>query len=319
MYANLPRILAERFVTFGEWIFPRRKEGCNSGTPEQSGARIALPQSSLRRFEFANPDIAVVHRMVMILQRQRQFFWLRFIWWPFAVSRRAAQFHVVLHQYAVVKNGFACRAEQLTVFRKTRTVKNDIVSLPLARRARSVHQRRVLAVDRRGLAVRVSLALVGVQDLRLVEPLQENAAVAAVLAFAFGRRRFRELDVQLAVAEGFARIDVTRLGHNFGITVFDLPFRGGAVLVRPFGKILAIEKNCGIRRRTTGRILRAWRSGIDRRRHGTIGIVNFPFGVDLRVTDCRHTCQQQSTNRNEENLFHGLNLITEAEFYPALR
>src|SRR5713226_709483 len=125
--------------------------------------------------------------MVMILQRQRQFFWLRFIRRAFAVSRRAAQFHIVLHQCAIVKNGFASGAEQLASLIKTRPVKDDIVSLPLAGRARSVYQRWVLAIDCRSLAVRVSLALVGVQDLRLVETLQEDTAVSAVLAFAFRR------------------------------------------------------------------------------------------------------------------------------------
>src|SRR6266568_823969 len=65
--------------------------------------------TSLGGFQFANPDVAVAHWMVMVLQRQRQFFWLRFV-------RR-----------------------QLAVFRKTRPVEDNVVGLPLARRARSVH------------------------------------------------------------------------------------------------------------------------------------------------------------------------------------
>src|SRR6266568_296871 len=95
--------------------------------------------TSLGGFQFADPDVAVAHRMAMILQRQRQFFWLRFVRRPLAMSRRAAQFHIVLHQHAIVKNGFAGRTEQFAVFRKTRPVKNNVVALPLAGRARSVH------------------------------------------------------------------------------------------------------------------------------------------------------------------------------------
>src|SRR6266705_4470045 len=83
--------------------------------------------TSLGGFQFADPDVAVAHRMAMILQRQRQFFWLRFVRRPFAVSRRAAQFHIVLHQHSIVKYGLAGGAKQLSLFIKTRPVKNDIV------------------------------------------------------------------------------------------------------------------------------------------------------------------------------------------------
>src|SRR6266702_8025777 len=98
--------------------------------PPSPDARAA----SLGGFQFADPDVAVAHWMVMVLQRQRQFFWLRFVRRPLAMSRRAAQFHIVLHEHAVVKNGFAGGAEQLAVFRKTRPVEENVVGLPLARR-----------------------------------------------------------------------------------------------------------------------------------------------------------------------------------------
>src|SRR6266704_1745975 len=95
--------------------------------------------TSLGGFQFADPDVAVAHWMVMVLQRQRQFFRLRFVRRPFAVSRRAAQFHVVLHEDAVMKHGDAGGAQQLSILIEARAVKNDIVDLPLAGRARSVH------------------------------------------------------------------------------------------------------------------------------------------------------------------------------------
>src|SRR5713226_4058139 len=117
--------------------------------------------------------------MVMILQRQRQFFWLRFIRRAFAVSRRAAQFHIVLHQCAIVKNGFASGAEQLASLIKTRPVKDDIVSLPLAGRARRVHQWWILTVDSGCLAISISFVFVGIEYLNFVEAHQKDAAVAA--------------------------------------------------------------------------------------------------------------------------------------------
>src|SRR6266568_2145048 len=107
----------------------------------------------------------------------------------------AGEFDVILYEHAIVKNGFARGTRQLSGRIKTRAMKNDVVSLPLARRARSVHQRRILAIDRRGLPVGIRLALIGIEDLRFVESLQENAAVAAVLVFAFRGRRLGKFDV----------------------------------------------------------------------------------------------------------------------------
>src|SRR5258706_1520794 len=208
--------------------------------------------------------------------------------------------------YDIVFHGprFASGAKQLSVFIKTRPVEDDVVGLPLAGRTRSVHQWRVLAIDRASLAVRIGLALVRVQDLSLVESLQEDAAVSAVLVLALCGKGLGKLHVQLAIAKSFARVDVPRLWHDFEITVLHFPLRRAAVLVRPFGKILAVEKNYCIRRRTPRRILRAGCPGIDHRRYWPTGIVNFPSCVDLRVTDCRYSCQQQSAARSKENIFH---------------
>src|SRR5438309_3091244 len=124
--------------------------------------------------------------MAVILEREWEFLRRRLVRRTRAVSRGAGKFDVVLHQHAIVKNGFARGPHQLSRRIKTRAVKNDVVSLPLARRTRRVHQRGILAIDRRGLAVGVRLALIGVEDLRLVESVQENPAVSAVLALALG-------------------------------------------------------------------------------------------------------------------------------------
>src|SRR5260370_9601066 len=149
-------------------------------------------------------------------------------------------------------------------------MKNNVVGLPLPRRARSVHQRGVLAIDRRSLAVGVGLALVGVQDLRLVEPLQKDAAVAAVLAFAFCGDGLGKFPVQLAIAKSPARIEVYRLWHYFEIAVLDFPFCRAPVLGRPLRDIFSVAEPSGVVRRTSRRILRAGSSGLDDARHGPV-------------------------------------------------
>src|ERR1039457_7040412 len=105
---------------------------------------------------------------------------------------------------------------------KSRAMKDDVVSLPLRRWARSVHLRRILPVHSGRLAVSVSLVLVRVEHLNLVEAQQKNAAVASLLALSLARGRLRKLHVQLAISERIARGDVAGLGHDFHVAIFDL-------------------------------------------------------------------------------------------------
>ena len=191
-------------------------------------------------------------------------------------------------------------------------MKNDVVSLPLARRARRVHQRRVLAIDSRCLSIGVGLALVGVQDLRLIKPLQEDAAVAAILVLSFRRRRLGKLDVQLAIAEWFARVDLARLWHHFKVAVLDFPFGRAAFFVGPLGKVFAIEKHHGVRWRASRRILRARRGRIDLRRRRPVGIVNLPLGIDLSATEWGDARQHERTNAKQRYSSHRPNLVVEA-------
>src|SRR5205807_10659544 len=128
---------------------------------------------SFSRFQFADPDVAVAHGMVVVLQRQRQLVGSWFVRRAHMVPGGAGELDVVLHQNAIVKNGFARGARQLSRSVKARAVKNDVVGLPLARGTRSIEQRRILSVGGRGLSVGVGFVLVRVQNLRLVEPVEE--------------------------------------------------------------------------------------------------------------------------------------------------
>src|SRR5687767_12539736 len=65
---------------------------------------------------------------------------------------------------------------------------------------------------------------IGIKHLHFVLLHEVDAAVAEALAVAAARDdRRRPLDVQLCVAEGCARADVTCTRRDFEVTVFDFP------------------------------------------------------------------------------------------------
>src|SRR6267378_8557565 len=119
-----------------------------------------------------------------------------------------------------MKGGDASRPQELSGSVEARPVKDDVVDLPLARRARGVHLRRKLPVNRRGLAVGISFTLIRVEHLHLVNTVQKDTAVTAVLILAFRGIWLREFDVELAIAEAVFGVELTSFGHDFEISVF---------------------------------------------------------------------------------------------------
>src|SRR5580704_8207852 len=136
---------------------------------------------------------------------------------------------VVLRQDAVVKNGDVRGPSQFSGWVEARAVPDDVVGLPLAGCARSIHQRRILAIHGGRLPVGVRLAVVRIEHLDFVEPHQENAAVAAILVFTFRRVWFPELDMELAIAKRFLRTDVAGFRSDLEVAVLDFPLGGAAV------------------------------------------------------------------------------------------
>ena len=120
------------------------------------------------QLQAANPDVAVADWVIMILQRERQFFRCGRVRRPRVMRGRSGQLDIVLHQRSIVKNRYARRATQFSAGIESRTVKNNIVSLPLPRRPRRIHQWWILSVDGCGLTVGVGLALVGIEHLNFV-------------------------------------------------------------------------------------------------------------------------------------------------------
>src|ERR1700728_4376881 len=128
-------------------------------------------------------------------------------------------------------------------------MKQDVVSLPEARCAGCVHERRELPIDGARLAIGVGLILVRIQHLHLVAVVQEHAAVAAILVLAVRRRGLGELHVQLAVSEALARIELTCSGRHLQVTRAEFPFRGAPVFLSPLREVPSIEKQHGVKRR----------------------------------------------------------------------
>src|SRR6185312_17551740 len=100
---------------------------------------------------------------------------------------------VVLHDNAVLKDGYVS-GDGLLPLPISRGVKDDVIRLPLARRAADVRLRRVLPVNRPALPVGVGGVLVTVEHLNFENAHQEHAAVPAALAFAARGRRLGPLD-----------------------------------------------------------------------------------------------------------------------------
>ena len=111
------------------------------------------------------------------------------------MRRRAREFDVVLHQHAVMQHGHSGGAKEFSSAVEARAMKNDVVTLPLARRTRGVDQRRILAVNGGRLTICIGLVFVGIQDLNFIQAHQKNTTVAAPLAFALGRDRLGKFDV----------------------------------------------------------------------------------------------------------------------------
>jgi hypothetical protein len=108
---------------------------------------------------------------------------------------------------------------------------------------------------------------------------------AAVLILSLGGRWSGEFDVELAIAEGVAGVELAGLGDDFEVAVFYFPFGGSAVFVLPSGEIFAVEQDDGVGGRAAGSVLRARAAGVDYGGHGSIGVVNLPFGIDLGLRE----------------------------------
>src|SRR4051794_23410700 len=152
----------------------------------------------------------------------------------------ALHLRVVLHDHAVEQHCHIRRAYKRLAL-EAWTGPDDVVALPLAWCTASIDQRRILAIDRPGGAIRVGRVIVTIKHLDLVKTHQEHTAIAASLAIAFDDGRCGKLKVQLAIAEDLTCLNVTGTRNNLHIAVLDLPARLSAGEGLPAGEIGAIE------------------------------------------------------------------------------
>src|SRR5258706_8516968 len=98
---------------------------------------------------------------------------------------------------AIMQNGDISLLYQLAIFIPARRFPNDIVGLPFTGRFRGIHQRRLLAVDRRGLPIGICRVIVGIEDLNLVAAINEQSIIATALSLAFDFGGLSKFVVQL--------------------------------------------------------------------------------------------------------------------------
>lgn len=195
--------------------------------------------------------------------------------------RGTLNFYIVLDEDAVVKDGDTSKMDEFSVLIEFGGMENDIVALPFARLTRSVDERRILAVNGRGLAIGISFIVVGIEDLNFVDAHQENATVAAILVLALGGRWRSELNVKLTIGERLFRIDVAGFRNDFEIAVADFPFCRFSGFCGPGGEIFAVEEDDGVGRSFAGSVLRGGDAGVNHGRGGAIAVVGFPLSGSL--------------------------------------
>ena len=193
---------------------------------------------------------------------------------------------VVLDQHAVLEHGDVGGLDEVLVLVELRGLEDDVVALPLARLAAAVDQRRILAVDRPGLAVGVRDVVIRVQHLHLVAAHDDHAAVAAALAVAGRRRSARPTRCEAERRRTTASCKMLpdpALGHH--VAVLDRP--GRRARPRPCACIAQLERSLPSNSTTAsdgalpGVVLRAARARRDDRRIRPAGVVHVPLAVRL--------------------------------------
>src|ERR1041385_8494273 len=193
----------------------------------------------------ANPNVAITHGLLVILEDQRIFLALRGILRKLAVNGGPHQLLVIVQQNAVEEHGRIGGLYQLAVS-EYRRLEYDVVALPFAGLASCICKRRPLSIERAGLAIGVGRILVGIENLNFVQALQEYAAIAAILAVATNFHRRSPLNVQLHIAKLLLGGEVASTRRHFQDTVGKFPIPLAARL--PLRKIFAIEEDYGIGR-----------------------------------------------------------------------
>ena len=141
-----------------------------------------------------------------------------------------------------------------------------------------IDQRRSLAIDGRGLAVRVGGIVIGIQNLNFITAIDVHAVIAAALSIALDLGWRGPFEVKLKIAKLIFRADASG-ARGLHVAIFEFPLHV-AFLALPLGKIFSVEEHHGVRRR--GRLVTERRAGCDDLRDRPAGIVYVPLAVRLQ-------------------------------------
>ena len=223
----------------------------------------------------------------------------------------AFQRDMVLHQHAVQERGHIGRAGQRSVRGEDRRGPDHVIALPFARRPGRVRKRGGLLVDAARLTVDIGLVAEAIHDLELISGIavagrcEEQAAIAARLAFAGDVRRDPPFEVQLIITEFAPRLDVAGALAHGQHAVGHGPLRRRLVLgADPLAEILAVEQHQRVRRRRDhGR-----RAGRDHRRFGCpdLGVLRAGLRGGLQGRRAERGAQQGHCGGGDDHIAHPL-------------
>src|SRR5215211_1813825 len=119
---------------------------------------LFLRQSSGRArgwSQLPDPDIQIADRSAMVLEHDRLFCAVFLIRLHADIGGGAPDLDVILDEHTVVNNGNGAWRHYRPILAKPQRSEEDVVRLPLARFSARVHERDVLLVNARSLAVRI--------------------------------------------------------------------------------------------------------------------------------------------------------------------
>lgn len=224
--------------------------------------------------EGANPDVAEADGVAVFVEFQAAFGSVLGVGRNVSVGGSAMEFLAVVHHRPVVYDGEVTFFGKFTGIVPAGGFEYDVVGLPFAGWFGSIYSGRELAVNGAGLAVRIGFVVVGIEDLHFVAAKDVYAVIAAALAFAFNFGWSGELEVQLEITVFILGADNAGF-CGFHVVLFDLPFHFAAISSHPFGKVFAVKKDNGVRRRW-GTVAEGFSRGNDGRL-GAVAIMDMPF------------------------------------------
>src|ERR1044072_6960400 len=188
--------------------------------------------------QFSYPDVAVTDRIAVVLEFERQLVGVGLVGRPRLIGRWADQLEIVLDQHAVEQHRHPRRTLERAVGFEMRAVEDDVVGLPLARPARWIYERRILTVHGAGLTVGIGVVLIGIEDLQLVNPHQEDAPGPPLLPAPADDGGSGPLERELHVAEPARRLNHAGPRLHFHVAVRERPLRRARIFRAPLRKVL---------------------------------------------------------------------------------